>query len=467
MSWNTIADNIDRTAKILLDLGRASSPAEAADKLRSLVLQVGVGPELGNDPAAQTALLTVVNAGARAFLGGVNVQLHDDPVLHVGWAAGLTASAAVARYGGRTVTHLSGDHPALTIGIGTTAPATARMLHLSWHGWAAAVVEDPGDKLPGPGNELAGVLAGALGVSELFQHQTGSRVAGRRTVGLSLWRPDLDWNEPEAAGPTLKYLPSSLWLLGLGHLGQAYAWTLGLFPYNQPTDVEVGLVDFDVVVEGNRATQLLVAPGAASIGRRKTRIVADALETLLFRTRIVDRAFTEQFRPIPSADPGRNEPLVALAGFDSPNPRRALGQPGFERVVDAGLGNGYEYLDMLVHTLPFAGDPRELFHPTTKPRQALRPAYEAEIARQVAGGREETAARCGMVDIAGVTVGAAFVGAAASTLVLADLLRALHGGTSYSVIGLDLRNPGGERAVSSSSTTLAMPAYTNARSREH
>ena len=48
-----------------------------------------------------------------------------------------------------------------------------------------------------------------------------------------------------------------------------------------------------------------------------------------------------------------------------------------------------------------------------------------------------------MLDIAGVTVGAAFVGTIVSTFVIGDILRLLHGGQNYSVITLDLRSPAG------------------------
>jgi hypothetical protein len=66
-----------------------------------------------------------------------------------------------------------------------------------------------------------------------------------------------------------------------------------------------------------------------------------------------------------------------------------------------------------------------------------------------------------MLDIAGVTVGAAFVGTRASTLVIADILRLLHGGDDYSVISLDLRNPAGIRAVPNSAPgEYPVPAYT-------
>ena len=66
-----------------------------------------------------------------------------------------------------------------------------------------------------------------------------------------------------------------------------------------------------------------------------------------------------------------------------------------------------------------------------------------------------------MLDIAGVTVGAAFVGTFASTLVVADVLRLLHGGKDYSVISVDLRSPSGIQAVPNSAPgEYPAPAYT-------
>src|SRR4051812_25299175 len=94
LTWTT-ADDVHRTAKALLDSGKASNPEEATRSLESLILQVAVGTEIGHDEAAQAALATIVNAGARAFLGGVHVRLEDDAELTIGWAAGLHASEVV------------------------------------------------------------------------------------------------------------------------------------------------------------------------------------------------------------------------------------------------------------------------------------------------------------------------------------------------------------------------------------
>jgi hypothetical protein len=262
--------------------------------------------------------------------------------------------------------------------------------------------------------------------------------------------------ELDAAGEPLQWLPARLWLLGLGHLGQAYAWTLGMLPYASPGEVQLGLVDFDRIIGANTATQLLVT--GQHVGLRKTRVVAAAAESLGFDTAIVERAFDERFHPAGS------EPAIALAGFDRPEPRRLLGGNRFRRVVDAGLGAGHvEYLDMVLHTFPSPEDPADAFPPRPAGARGLPAAYECEINRQVRAGAEEAAARCGMLEVAGVTVGAAFVGAAAGALAVADLLRHLHGGNEYSVISLDLRTPAEPQAVSNAAPgPYAAPAYTPA-----
>jgi hypothetical protein len=449
MSWGT-PEQLNRTAKILIDSGKASDPDDARRLLQTLILQVAVGPEIEHDPAAQAALATAVNAGHRAYLGGVHVHLDANPVTATGWTAGLTTAQMVARYGGQVVDHLAADRPTLALGR-PTVPKGKPVLYLSWRGWAGGVVQSADSLAVGDGTELAGIMAAGLGVSETFQQQLGSVVPGRRDVGVSLWRPGADWQDDDAAGPKLQFLPASLWLLGLGHLGQAYAWTLGMLPYATPHGVHLGLVDFDTIVAGNAATQLLVR--ASDAGRHKTRIVAAALECRGFRTRIVERAYDEHFHPIAHASEARHEPTVALAGFDDAAPRRLLGEAGFTHVVDAGLGTGHvEYLDMVVHSFPAPESPAIAFAEYAPPIRALPQAYENEIVRQSQAGVDETAARCGMLDIAGVTVGAAFVGTFASTLVIADTLRLLHGGDSYSVTSVDLRNPAGIKAVPNNAT---------------
>ena len=175
---------LHRTAKLLVDSGRASSPRDAVAILERFVLQVDIGPGIRNFPAAQSAVGTLVNAGHRAFLGGVVVRAEEDPVLTEGWAAGRRLSTMVAELGGRMTEVLSPDLPTIVVGKPNRLSAGRIVLWTTWGGWAGGVVEDPGQRLDGDGMVLSGVVAGALGVSEAFQHVLGSSRAGRRNVGV-------------------------------------------------------------------------------------------------------------------------------------------------------------------------------------------------------------------------------------------------------------------------------------------
>lgn len=313
-------------------------------------------------------------------------------------------------------------------------------MHATYQGWVGTLVQDERRRLSDDASTLAGVLAGAIAVSEAYQHCLGDPEAGRRDVGLSLWKPDSDWHSEQAVGPRLQYLPTRTWLLGLGHLGQGYSWSLGLLPYAQPGEVRLFLMDTDSVVAGNLATGLLARRG--DIGRPKTRLVSALLEGLGIESRIVERRFDEAFRL------QGDEPRLALAGFDDPAPRRLIGDR-FSHVVDIGLGGGpVEYLDMLIHSFPSELDPSTAFPAEKATRRPLRSAYQAEIGRLIEAGVDEGDARCGITEVAGISVGAAFVGAIAGALGVADVLRYLHGGPDFSVVSLDLRSPNDIRSAS-------------------
>ena len=128
---------------------------------------------------------------------------------------------------------------------------------------------------------------------------------------------------------------------------------------------------------------------------------------------------------------------------------------GFARVVDAGLGGGpQQYVEMLIHVFPSglsAGAAFEDSGATNADGLLDLPAYATELARLEADGLSHEAARCGVIEVAGRTVGAAFVGAIASTVVVAEELRALANGPRFEVISLSLRSPEHLEAVPNSS----------------
>jgi hypothetical protein len=330
------------------------------------------------------------------------------------------------------------------------------MLHATWEGWAGGVVLEGSDRGAEDDDQpLAGALAGALAVSEVFQAVRGYAEATRRAVGISLWRPDLPWRDPQARGPVLEILLEKVWLLGLGHLGQAEAWSLGCLPY-PPGALLVGLLDPQTIVKANAATGLLTRE--EHVGGRKARVVASALEERGARTIIVERLFDPSFRP------KDDEPSIAFAGFDSPDPRRLLEGADFTRVVDAGLGGGPQhYLEVMIHAFPSELSAATAFPAPEGPdHEALldQPAYAAEMGRLEALGNTRAEARCGALEVAGRTVGAAFVGVVASTLVIAEELRALVDGQRFEVVALSLRSPEHVDAIANPTPPLSVnPGY--------
>src|SRR5436190_1209384 len=177
-----------------------------------------------------------------------------------------------------------------------------------------------------------------------------SGLTSRDTIepeGFSLWRPDLPWWDSEAEGPKLEILPKNLWLLGPGHLGQAYLWNLSLLPFAMPADVKIPLQEFDSAVPGNFSAQLLCEP--EHVGKKKIRISAAFLEARGFRTTICERPFDETTKR------QGEEPFVALAGFDAAPPRRCLESGGFDLVIGCALGEDSAWFDrILLHTFPNA-----------------------------------------------------------------------------------------------------------------
>ena len=292
----------------------------------------------------------------------------------------------------------------------------------------------------------------AIGVSEAFQNLRGNVVAGRRSTGLSLWEPGHEWRDGAGYGEPCLYLPKRLWLIGLGHLGQAYAWALGLLPYGDTSEADVVLQDRDSIVQANRSTGML--SDVASVGQRKTRLVAARLEALGFNSAITERYFDSATR--------RNvdEPGVALVGVDNPAPRRLLEGAGFDLIVDAGLGGGTQnYLDILMHSFPSgvkAADAwAERFESLASPL-VDQPAY-LDLHHQLSQTTELTDGeiRCGIIEVAGASAGAAFVGCVAATFVLGEVLRFFAGGPRFEVVGVSLRSP--DKLQASRNTVKSTP----------
>lgn len=422
-----LADTVHRLVKQAMDSGEAES-LEAAERLfRGFELRLSIGAREAREPAHQAALLTAVALARRVFLGGVHVVGDLDVPIVVPATAG-TLVDAVRQLGG-TVSGVSTSSrgPHVAIGGALRPRATAFDVRLAFAGWRGGVVpadvDAPDDSSALP---LAAMLAAAFAVSEAFAFVRGEGGGpGRRDAGLSLWKPQEDWlHGSDVEEPILQYLPSRLWLIGLGHLGQAYLWALGLLPYSDPGSVDLVLQDIDVITPSTESTSVLT--DSSLVGQRKTRSMAAWAERRGFATTICERKFDA--RTVRGAD----EPGVALCGVDNSMARRALDAAGFDLVVEAGLGRGYnDFRALRVHVLPGQRPAAELW----RSEDVVSPESDRAAYRSL---RADGLDQCGATLLAGKAVGAPFVGAVAACLVIAEVLRLLHGARLSQVIDLDL-----------------------------
>ena len=429
MTAQISADSLHRLIKHAIDSGATASVAEAEALFRGYRLRVEIDPADVSDPVQQAALLTTVTLGRRVFLGGVTVTGPLEAPLMLAIPFGRTLGEAVEALG-VTLGDVAGETPTIVIGGGVRERQAGFCVRTAAVGWRGGIL--PVHSALQPGGEgampLSGMLAAGLAVNEAFLFVNGGMpAAGRRALGLSLWRPgrEVDWLQPDESEPALTYLPSRLWLIGLGHLGQAYLWGLGLLPYHDPADVMLVLQDIDVITESTESTSILT--DAAMIGRKKTRAMATWAERRGFATSLQERMFAADFMR------QAEEPAVALCGLDNGAGRQALDQVGFDFVVEAGLGRGHrDFRAMRLHVLPGRRAAPDIWKQTREGEKVEdRPAYTKLMEDGVLD-------RCGMTLLAGKAVGAPFVGSIAATLALSEVLRLLHGGTVYQLIDIDL-----------------------------
>lgn len=451
MITETRPDTLHRGVKMALDTGEVDSVETAYTLFASYRMAIGLGAAGGQSPAIQAALLTMVNCGRRALLGGVEVlgDLHV-PLLVDLPGLGETLGDAVVALGGVPRAEPSPQTKLTWLGDG--APATA--LQITFSDWRGGVfVASEGERLAEGANDIpAAVLAGALAVAEVFQRLRGNPMAGDRDVGLSLWDPLAPWRS--GAGPAAWVAPSKLWVLGLGHLGQAFLWILGLLPFERPADVELTLQDFDRLALANDSTSILTRVDMA--GRLKTREMAAWAEARGFRTRLVERRFAGDITL------AEDDPRVLFCGVDNAEARATLEVPHFDLVVDAGLGAGpREYLAMRLHTLPGPVTARARWGETSSTRTADAKAVATATAyRDLAGrGLDD----CGLLEIASRTVGVPFVGVIAAILALMEIVRRLNQGPGLGVLDLTLRDLGASHGVEGHALKRFSPGYTTLR----
>lgn len=323
------ADSFHRLAKILADSGEATSLQDLDATFSRYGVCILLDDSFSSNISAQVIALTAINAAARSFRGNVDVVAPSHTVLIAPGFEGIPLAEFMSWLGiGDIAMEAAASWPTISIGNQLDEGHTSTIKPWA-DGWRFGI----GNNGACAANFFAPacVAAGGLAISEAFSIlRHDNPYAGRRNISLSLWSIASgtgDLNPSEEEVPPV----SSAWLVGLGHLGQAYAWILGFM--SPARNATLYLQDIDVVTKSTLSTSMLSV--TSDIKARKTRIVAKWLEQRGYSTALVERRFDGAQRV------GLNEPQLALFGVDNVAARRILEGAGLRFVMDAGLGSVY------------------------------------------------------------------------------------------------------------------------------
>jgi hypothetical protein len=414
-----------RVTKALTDAGLAASFGEAEALLDKVHVCVSVGEDQACTAAGQAAALTALTTAYKCF-GRVSLSVQTtETVLIAPLALDRTLEEAARTIGADV-------GPKIPDGVTHVVEVGQRQL---WAGWRVQCWWDrwlAGTRVGGPSKvgdsrlALSGVFAGALAIRQVFASVRTGASGRAREATVSLWEP---WREADLAdcGPARFTAPGDLWLVGLGHLGQAFVWNLLLLPYREPR--RAILQDDQRIDEENEATSLLVT--ATDIGRRKVRLASSWMEAGGWETSLIERRHQGDPPPFP------DDPPFLLSGLDALPPRRRLALAGFDYMIDAGIGHGpgdFEGIQVRVIAKGAALD--ELWDD---------PAENASRNRLLSGeayqALEQEIGACGTFTLANASVAVPFVGAATGAIAIAQLIRVASMQAGGALIQLELAAP--------------------------
>lgn len=388
-----LVETLNRTIKLAMDEGKAGSYDEATALFTTFKLRISVGPGFSKCPAAEAALLTLLNAGPRTFLGGIQVDGPLKEQFTQAWFAGLTLAEVAGEFGVATTPDAQGAVlPTLVVGAGTAGTGEFSLgLGLSVVGFELSPDALGSCGLGAPVE--VGVAAAGAALNEAFQHvYRQAPLAGHREVRLRL---------PVQGVP--RPVPS-VWTVGLGHLGQAFLWTAALAGHTRLWG-SVRLTDYDIVSRSSLSTSLLVQ--AKDVGRKKVDIVAERLEAL-------GVSVTRDYHRL-SFDDGsvRSDEELAVIAVDNVALRRALDRLQAQRVLEAGIGDGIDaFTRTQLHEFPGPRKARDVWMgDDVQSSQAIdisKPAYQSLL--------KQSGDECGTTLVAGRSVATPFVGSFAGAL---------------------------------------------------
>jgi ThiF family protein len=386
-----LMESLNRTVKLAMDEGRAASLEEAQALFAGFQLRIHIPTGALQSPAIEAAALTLIHAAPKTFHGGVEVTGDTGQTCSLAWFAGRPlseiASAAGCAPSGALAPH------AATICLGPSPGQVSNFcvgMAISNDGFLLT----PDASSPSRGSaplELGVAVAGAA-LNEAFQYLYRKHpLAGQREVRFSL-----------PAG--IPQHCESVWLIGLGHLGQAALWTLVLSQRLRYGSV-LRLTDYDKISKSSLSTCLLV--DKSDIGRFKVDVVAERMEQLGYK---VDRDYSKLDL---DSGPVHSKEGLAMVAVDNVALRRGLDRLKAGKVLEAGIGDGVRHFTQVqLHAFPGSRLARDIWSEgdaqASRPIDITMPAYQDLLRR--------TKDECGTTLVAGRSVATPFVGAFAGAV---------------------------------------------------
>ena len=400
-----------RITKVLTDSNRAGSFPEAEARLNKVRIEVIVGNDQLTTHAGQAATLTAV-ATARKCFGRVMLVAPNDSAMTHPLPIGDTL-LRVARNLGARISQTPSGRATHSIRIGAVLRTDGWNLRCWWDRWLSGARTHDSEPLGDSRLALSGVFSGAIAVRQVFACVLAGHNIPERDVSVSLWTPWQPANSSEI-GPENFDMPDKLWLLGLGHLGQAYVWNLCfLSTHGQRLAV---LQDDQEVSEENEATSLLVLPGGNEIGVRKARVATPWLESCGWKTELIERRHMGDISLV------SDDPPYLLSGVDRIKPRLTLAKHGFPYMVDAGIGHGAADFEGIQFRTVANGKPSDGLWESDSDVDTERSAQRL-LERSAYRELEKQIGTCGRVPFLEAGVAVPFVGAAAGAITVAQTIR--------------------------------------------
>lgn len=424
-NYLTYEDLLKWRAEIIISEANNISLEEVDNWVKKSKIILSANDNIKGSFSLQVAYLTAVNAGKRVFKGGVLCKLPESVNSLLPFEE-KDFRLLVAEYGGNLVSE--DDEPnfyKITFGYKDNTDKSVELICNEWQG-GINVSDGHNVSLKGNGKvPFGGITASSIAIFHAFvKYFKIPMELPINSYGISTWNLQAGkmWFETSNNGPSEFYLPKKLWIVGLGHLGQAYIWTYSFLPRPDKYKYEIMVQDYDFVGEENFGTQVLTKENLDGV--RKTRICATYIEKLGFGCRIIEKPFTQDDQINKWSDDFK----VILLGVDNIKTRRDLLIEKFDIVLDGATNGSFNLFDSftLQHLTRRKKSPAEIW--SGDPNKIVHKNMSNQLEKKFG---------CGSFD---KSLSTPFVGLLGSSIMISELIRSVNGYNCYESISLLMRN---------------------------